>query len=78
MSQGLLNPQILELASASKCSVQEIVVAPSYLMKDAWEFDQYKELFGIAMSNLLENADPCIKDSTSTFNKIMEEKKVNK
>jgi hypothetical protein len=54
--------------------VQEVVVAPSYLIKDAWEFKAYRDLFGLSISNLLEKEDKCIQEETSVFSKILTKK----
>jgi hypothetical protein len=45
-------------------------------MKDAWEFKEYRDFFGLAMNNLLEKEDECVKDKNSVFSKILTEKKV--
>ena len=58
MSQGLINPQLLELVSAKNQTVQDIVLAPSFFIKEAWEIDDYRHFLGVAIANLLEKNDP--------------------
>jgi len=76
MSQGLINPQLLELVSMKQQTVTEIVLAPSYFIKEAWELPDYRHFLGVAISNLLENGDPCIQDDQSELAKTCLEKKV--
>ena len=61
MSQGLLDARMLELI-ANCSTMDEVVLAPSFLIKELWQITPTKDessrhfghFFGLALSNLFE------------------------
>lgn len=74
LSQGLLNSRMLELISSSN-RLGDIVVAPSFLIKDMWDgipqSDQTRNFnffFGLAMTNLGEPTEGAQQQCNSRWN----------
>ena len=55
MSQGLLDPQMLEQIQ-NKNTLDEVMLSPSYLIKEMWEIPDFNfsHFLGLSLSNLLE------------------------
>ena len=56
MSQGLLDPKSLEMIQ-NRHTLDEVVMAPSYILRDTWKFEDYcsfGHFMGLSLSNLLE------------------------
>jgi hypothetical protein len=65
MSQRLLDAKFLEQIQAQQFS-DENTLAPSFLIREAQQLKQFKELFATALANLCEN-----KPSTVPFIKSL-------
>ena len=59
MSQGLLDPKSLEMIQ-NRNTLDEVVMAPSYILKDTWQIDDFcnfGHFLGLSLTNLLEKSD---------------------
>mmetsp|Transcript_38257 Transcript_38257/g.50174 ORF Transcript_38257/g.50174 Transcript_38257/m.50174 type:complete len:92 (+) Transcript_38257:943-1218(+) len=58
MSQGLLDPKTLEMIQ-NRTTLDEVVFAPSYILREAWQQGESTQSFsnfvGLSLSNLLEH-----------------------
>ena len=56
MSQGLLDSKTLEMIQ-NRRTIDEVVMAPSYILRDTWQQDEshsFGHFLGLSLSNLLE------------------------
>lgn len=54
MSQGLIEPTILEVA-ANQRVLPSVLIAPSQILKEAWESQHFKNFYTLILNNLLES-----------------------
>ena len=67
MSQGLLDPKALEMIACRR-SLDEVVLAPSYILREAWQLDEkhsFAHFLGLSLSNLLGGGFASDRTSTS-------------
>ena len=56
MSQGLIDPTILEVA-ANQRVLPSVLIAPSLVLKEAWESQHFKNFYSLILNNLLESQE---------------------
>jgi Temperature dependent protein affecting M2 dsRNA replication len=56
LSIGLLDCQLIEHAISENYS-DDFILAPSYLVRDAWQIPEFKEFWAISVSNLLDRTE---------------------
>lgn len=65
---GILDAQLIEQAVHEDYQDQ-MVLAPSYLVREAWEIPEFREFWAIAVSNLLDKSE---RDEHSLYKKMVD------